>query len=78
MYVASVLTVVGIVWFIRSQRRGRPAEELLARRPDSTGGESADASGDETDATPGDGTAATSGDAAEPSDSTSTSSESAR
>jgi prolipoprotein diacylglyceryl transferase len=35
MYVASVLTVAGIVWFVYSQRRGRPAEELLARRPDS-------------------------------------------
>jgi prolipoprotein diacylglyceryl transferase len=65
MYVASVLTVVGIVWFIRSQRRGRPAEELLARRPGSSDGEtSAAASGDK-------GGGATSGDAAEPSDSTS-------
>jgi prolipoprotein diacylglyceryl transferase len=35
MYVASVLTVVGIAWFIYSQRRGRPASELRARRPDS-------------------------------------------
>ena len=35
MYVASVLTVAGIAWFIYSQRRGRPAEELPARRPDS-------------------------------------------
>jgi prolipoprotein diacylglyceryl transferase len=68
MYVASVLTVVGIVWFIRSQRRGRPAEELLARRPDSADGEaSAAASGDKG--------GATSADAAEPSDSTSTSAE---
>ncbi len=41
MYVASVLTVVGIAWFIRSQRRGRPAAELPARRPDSAPGESA-------------------------------------
>jgi hypothetical protein len=35
MYVAIVLTVVGVVWFIYSQRRGRPAAELPARRPDS-------------------------------------------
>ena len=35
MYVASVLTVAGVVWFIYSQRRGRPAAELPARRPDS-------------------------------------------
>ena len=41
MYVASVLTIVGIVWFIRSQRRGRPAAELPARRPDSAAGEPA-------------------------------------
>ena len=34
MYVASVLTVAGVVWFIYSQRRGRPAAELPAR-PDS-------------------------------------------
>ena len=80
MYVASVLTVVGIVWFIRSQRRGRPADELLARRPDSTDGESAAASGDGTGASPGD--AAQPSDSASapagPTDSTSTSSESAR
>jgi prolipoprotein diacylglyceryl transferase len=43
MYVASVLTLVGIAWFIRSQRRGRPAAELHARRPESADGESADA-----------------------------------
>ncbi len=41
MYVASVLTIVGIVWFIRSQRRGKPASELLARRPASADGKSA-------------------------------------
>ena len=35
MYVASVLTVAGVIWFIYSQRHGRPAAELLARRPDS-------------------------------------------
>ena len=35
MYVASVLTIVGIVWFVYSQRHGRPAAELPARRPDS-------------------------------------------
>ncbi len=34
MYVASVLTVVGVVWFIYSQRHGRPAE-LQARRVES-------------------------------------------
>ncbi|HEY9244141.1 MAG TPA: prolipoprotein diacylglyceryl transferase [Streptosporangiaceae bacterium] len=43
MYVASVLTIAGVVWFIQSQRRGRPAAELPARRPDSTDGDSADA-----------------------------------
>jgi prolipoprotein diacylglyceryltransferase len=54
MYVASVLTVVGIAWFIRSQRRGRPAGELLARRPASADGETTTApSGDEAGATPG-------------------------
>jgi prolipoprotein diacylglyceryl transferase len=42
-YVASVLTVAGIVWFVYSQRRGRPAEELPARRPDSEDAASADA-----------------------------------
>ena len=42
MYVASVLTVAGIAWFVRSQRRGRPAAELRARRPGSTDGGSAD------------------------------------
>jgi prolipoprotein diacylglyceryl transferase len=52
MYVAIVLTIVGIAWFIQSQRRGRPAAELLARRPDSTDGESSDA---KTAAAPGDG-----------------------
>jgi prolipoprotein diacylglyceryl transferase len=35
MYVASVLTVAGIAWFIYSQRHGRPAAELPARRPGS-------------------------------------------
>ena len=35
MYVASVLTVVGIAWFAYSQRHGRPAAELPARRPGS-------------------------------------------
>ena len=62
MYVASVLTIVGIAWFIRSQRRGRPAAELPARRPDSAPGESAAgqnadgqnaASGDRGRASPG-------------------------
>ena len=54
MYVASVLTVVGIAWFIRSQRRGRPAGELLARRPASADGETTAApSGDEAGATSG-------------------------
>ena len=68
MYVASVLTVIGIVWFVRSQRRGRPAEELLARRPDSSdGGTPAGESPDES----GDKGGATSGDAAGLSDSTS-------
>ena len=42
MYVASVLTVVGVAWFIYSQRRGRPASEMVARRPDS---EDADSDG---------------------------------
>ena len=41
MYVAIVLTIVGVAWFIRSQRRGKPAAELPARRPDSAPGESA-------------------------------------
>ena len=31
MYVASVLTLAGIAWFIYSQRHGRPAAELAAR-----------------------------------------------
>src|ERR1700691_3420365 len=42
MYVASVLTVVGIAWFIYSQRRGRPASEMVARRPDSGDADSLD------------------------------------
>jgi len=41
MYVAIVLTIVGVAWFIRSQRRGKPAAELPARRPESAPGESA-------------------------------------
>jgi prolipoprotein diacylglyceryl transferase len=48
MYVATVLTVAGLAWFAYSQRRGQPASELLARRPDSE-----DASGQEAgDASP--------------------------
>ena len=43
MYVASVLTVVGIAWFVYSQRRGRPASEMVARRPDSGDADSGDA-----------------------------------
>jgi prolipoprotein diacylglyceryl transferase len=43
MYVASVLTLVGIAWFIYSQRRGRPASEMVARRPDSGDADSLDA-----------------------------------
>jgi prolipoprotein diacylglyceryltransferase len=35
MYVASVLTLAGIAWFVYSQRHGRPASEMVARRPDS-------------------------------------------
>ena len=49
MYVASVLTVVGVVWFIYSQRRGQPAAELPAQRPgsgaDSTGTADSDPAG---------------------------------
>ena len=33
IYVAAVLTVVGIVWFGYSQRHGRPASELRATGP---------------------------------------------
>ena len=43
MYVASVLTLVGVAWFIYSQRRGRPASEMVARRPDSGDADSLDA-----------------------------------
>ncbi|MGI8447936.1 MAG: prolipoprotein diacylglyceryl transferase [Streptosporangiaceae bacterium] len=42
MYVASVLTAVGIAWFVYSQRRGRPASEMVARRPDSGDADSAE------------------------------------
>ena len=35
MYVAIVLTVAGVVWFVYSQRHGRPAAELAAQRPGS-------------------------------------------
>ena len=42
MYVASVLTVAGLVWFGYSQRRGRPASELPARGPGSAPGLAAD------------------------------------
>ena len=45
MYVASVLTVVGVVWFIYSQRRGRPAAELPAQRPDSEADSGRDGAG---------------------------------
>jgi prolipoprotein diacylglyceryl transferase len=45
MYVASVLTLVGIAWFIYSQRRGRPASEMVARRPDSGDADSVDGDG---------------------------------
>ena len=34
MYVASALTIAGLVWFSYSQRHGRPASELLALRPE--------------------------------------------
>ena len=33
MYVAAVLTIAGLVWFVYSQRRGRPASELRATGP---------------------------------------------
>ena len=33
MYVAAVLTLAGLAWFVRSQRRGRPASELRATGP---------------------------------------------
>ena len=33
MYVAAVLTLAGLVWFVSSQRRGRPASELRATGP---------------------------------------------
>jgi len=33
MYVAAVLTLTGLAWFVYSQRRGRPASELSATGP---------------------------------------------
>ena len=33
MYVAAVLTIAGLVWFVYSQRHGRPASELRATGP---------------------------------------------
>jgi prolipoprotein diacylglyceryl transferase len=52
MYVASVLTIVGIVWFVYSQRRGRPAAELPARRPDSGADSAGTAESDPAGASP--------------------------
>jgi prolipoprotein diacylglyceryl transferase len=49
MYVASVLTVAGIVWFIYSQRHGRPASEMVARRPDSENTDSENTDSENTD-----------------------------
>jgi prolipoprotein diacylglyceryl transferase len=58
MYVATVLTVAGIVWFVYSQRRGRPASELLARRPNSEDTSGEEAGGAGPDASPADPSAA--------------------
>ncbi len=33
MYVAAVLTIAGLAWFVYSQRHGRPASELRATGP---------------------------------------------
>ena len=81
MYVASVLTVVGVVWFIDSQRHGLCAAELPAQRPgsaaDSTGtaepdpggaSPSADSSSPEISGLPGDSSPAGSSGAARATD----------
>jgi prolipoprotein diacylglyceryltransferase len=75
MYVASVLTVAGVAWFIYSQRHGRPAAELPARRPDSgvegaaaAESEPAGSSPPEDSGTPGDSSPAGSGGAARATD----------
>ncbi len=52
MYVASVLTVVGVVWFIYSQRHGRPAAELPAQRPGSAADSAGTAEPDPAGASP--------------------------
>ena len=56
MYVASVLTIVGIVWFIRSQRQSNPGWELLARQgpaqQGSAAGESAAPAGEASEPAP--------------------------
>ena len=54
MYVASVLTVAGVVWFIYSQRHGRPAAELPAQRPDSEADSAATAEPDPAGSSPPD------------------------
>jgi prolipoprotein diacylglyceryl transferase len=46
-YVATVLTVVGIVWFVWSQRRGKPAEALAAADGTGTPDEPAPADDDD-------------------------------
>ena len=61
MYVASVLTVAGVVWFVYSQRRGRPASELPARRPDSEDMSGEEAGGAGPDASPADASRAEAG-----------------
>ncbi len=47
MYVASALTLAGLIWFGYSQRHGRPASELPAVGPGTAPGLAADATGPE-------------------------------
>ncbi len=61
MYVASVLTLVGIAWFIYSQRRGRPASEMVARRPDSEDADGAAPAAGTADPDPAESSAAETG-----------------
>ena len=58
MYVAIVLTVAGVVWFVYSQRHGRPAAELAAQRPGSGADSAATAEPDPARSSPPEGSGA--------------------